>query len=289
VAINAFKPQIWSANLLVALRKRLVYAGPGVVNRDYEGDIQQAGDTVRITSISDPTVAPYTPTSTVITPEKLTDAQRTLVVDQSDYFAFLVDDVDARQAAGAVIPEATRRAAYKIADRIDQYIAGLYTGVVSANQVSTVTIDTTSPTSWQTEADKAYGVLVDLKVALDEANIPTEGRYVIIPPWLHGVLLRDDRFVRVDASGTSEGLRNGMVGRATGFDILVSNNVPVPTSNNYVVQAGVDTAITYAEQINSVEAYRPESSFSDAVKGLVLYGAKLIRPDHLATCTVVLS
>ena len=287
MSIRRFVPEIWSARLLVALRKKLVYAGPGIVNRDYEGEISEAGDTVRITSISDPTVATYVPNVTTITPEELTDAQRTLVIDQVKYFAFKVDDVDARQAKGDVIPEAMSRAAYKLADVVDQYVAGMYTGIPSANVASAITIDTSNPTSWATESAKAYNdVLVPLKVKLDEANVPTEGRYCVVPPVVHGVLLRDDRFIRMDAAGTGEGLRNGMVGRAAGFDVLVSNNVPTTSAGVYVVTAGIDTAISFAEQINKTEAYRPEGGFSDAVKGLALYGGKLVRPEALASCTV---
>lgn len=287
MAITRFRPEIWSAMLLVALRKALVYAAPGVVNRDYEGEIQEAGDTVRITSISDPTVAPYTPNSTVITPEELTDAQRTLVVDQADYFAFYVDDVDARQAKGNVLTEAMQRAAYKQRDRIDQYVAAFYTSVPAANQVGDVTVDLSSPTSWTTEAAKAYNeVLVPLAVKLDEANVPTEGRYCIVPPWFHGVLRRDVNFINADKSGSTETLRNGLVGRAAGFDIRVSNNTPSPEASHNVITAGTDMAISYAEQINKTEAYRPESKFADAVKGLVLYGAKPIRPEALARCIV---
>ncbi|WP_128977278.1 P22 phage major capsid protein family protein [Streptomyces roseicoloratus] len=290
MAITRFRPEIWSARLLVAWRKSLVYAGPGIVNRNYEGEISEAGDIVRITSISRPTIGDYVPNSTVITPEELTDAQRTLVVDQCKYFAFKVDDVDARQAKGDVMPQAMSEAAYGLADVVDQYVAGLYTGVQAANVVSSVTIDTTNPTSWDAEAAKAYNdILIPLKVKLDEANVPKQGRYCVLPPWLEGVMLRDPRFVKVNESGTEQGLRNGMVARAAGFDILTSNNVPVPTSNNYIITAGVNSAISFAEQINKTEAYRPESSFSDAVKGLALYGAKLIRPDSLAYATAVLS
>lgn len=274
MAITRFRPEIWSAELLVALRKRLVYAGPGVVNRDYEGEIAQAGDTVRITSISDPTIGTYTPNVTVIAPEELTDAQRTLTIDQSKYFAFFVDDVDARQAKGNVMPEAMRRAAYKLADQADQYVAALYTGAQSANALGTVSV---------TSASIAETQLVALKVKLDEANVPTEGRYVTVPPWFHGLLLLSDHFVRLDASGTTETLRNGTVGRAFGFDVLVTNNAPLVTGDDYAVMAGVDSAISFAEQINKVEAYRPEAKFADAVKGLYLYGAKLIRPDSIAT------
>jgi hypothetical protein len=279
MAITRFRPEIWSAALLVALRKALVYAGPGIVNRDYEGDIQDAGDTVRITSISDPTIGTYVPNVTQIVPEELTDAQRTLVVDQAKYFAFKVDDVDKRQAKGNVMPEAMRRAAYKLADTVDQYVAALYTSVVSANNLGTVSVPTGTPTAFYDS------ILVPLGVKLDEANVPTEGRYVVIPPWLHGRAQRDDRFVRVDASGSGETLRNGIVGRAAGFDILKSNNTPTPSGGQNIVQAGVSLAISFAEQINKTEAYRPEAGFGDAVKGLTLYGAKLVRPDCIAIAT----
>src|SRR5665811_2580045 len=94
MAITNFIPEIWSAQLLTSLKKSLVFAGPGVVNSNYEGEIQQSGDTVRIVSISRPTVATYTKNSTTITPETLTDAQRSLLIDQSKYFAFEVDDID---------------------------------------------------------------------------------------------------------------------------------------------------------------------------------------------------
>lgn len=279
MAINNFKPQIWSARLLVAWRKALVYGGPMVVNRDYEGDIAEAGDVVKITSISDPTISDYVPNSTTITPEELTDAQRNLVIDQSKYWAFKVDDIDKRQAKGNVMPEAMSRAAYKLRDVADQYIAGLYTGVAAANNLGTISVVAGTPT------DAYDDVLVPLKVTLDEADVPTEGRYCVVPPWFTGRLLRDDRFISAEKAGTTEGLRNGFVGRAAGFEIMQSNNTPNPTGDDNVVQAGVKEAISFAEQINKTEAYRPESSFSDAVKGLALYGAKLIRPDGIAIAT----
>ncbi|MDX2552604.1 P22 phage major capsid protein family protein [Streptomyces scabiei] len=279
MSIANFKPQIWSARLLVAWRKSLVYGGPMVVNRDYEGDIAESGDVVKITSISDPTISDYVPNSTVITPEELTDAQRNLVIDQSKYWAFKVDDVDKRQAKGNVMPEAMSRAAYRLRDVADQYIAGLYTGVASGNNLGTISVVAATPT------DAYDDVLIPLKVTLDDGDCPTEGRYCVVPPWFTGRLLRDDRFVRADASGSTDALRNGFVGRAAGFNIVQSNNTPNPTGDDNVVQAGVNSAISFAEQINKTEAYRPESSFSDAVKGLALYGAKLVRPDGIAIAT----
>ncbi|MCU0261433.1 MAG: hypothetical protein MUE78_10470 [Ilumatobacteraceae bacterium] len=276
MAITQFIPEVWAAQLLSSLKKSLVYAGPSVVNRDYEGDITGQGDTVRIVSISRPTVASYTKDSTTITPETLTDAQRSLLIDQAKYFAFEVDDIDMRQArnGGALLAEAADEAAYALADTAGQYVASLYTGASAGNQIGTVSVTT---------AALAYTQLRRLKVKLDEANVPQSGRWVVVPPWYHGLLLEDDKFVRVDASGTSEGLRNGVVGRALGFDVLVSNNAPLVTGDDYAVMAGYPGAISFAEQINKVEAYRPESAFSDAVKGLHLYGAKLVRPTGIAT------
>ncbi|MET8824785.1 P22 coat protein - protein 5 domain protein [Streptomyces sp. NPDC004610] len=279
MSINNFKPLIWSAQLLVAWRTALVYGGPQVVNRDYEGEIAESGDVVKITSISDPTISDYVPNSTVITPEELTDAQRNLVIDQSKYWAFKVDDVDKRQAKGNVVPEAMSRAAYRLRDVTDRYLAGLYTGVVAGNNLGTIAVPANTPTA-------AYdSILVPLGVALDEADVPTEGRYCVVPPWFYGRLQRDDRFIDASKSGTTEALRNGFVGRAANFNIMKSNNTPNPTGDDNVIQAGVNAAISFAEQINKTEAYRPESSFSDAVKGLALYGAKLIRPDGIAIAT----
>lgn len=285
MSIARFRPEIWSANLLVALRKALVYGSPFVVNKDYEGDISEYGDTVRITSISRPAIGTYVPNQTVIAFPELTDAQRTLTIDQAKYWSFAVDDVDARQARGNVLPQAADEAAYSLADTIDQYIAAMYTGVQSANQLGSIAVNSaTTPT------DAYDKVLVPLKVRLDLANVPTQGRYIVMRPELHACLLRDARFVANPASdATLDGLVNGMVGRAAGFNISVSNNAPNTSGSEYVTQAGVNSAISFAEQINKTEALRPQSSFSDALKGLALYGAKLTRPDSLATALVTVS
>ena len=276
MAITNFIPEVWSATLLSSLKKSLVFAGPQTVNRNYEGEISQMGDTVHIVSISRPTVAAYVKNVTNIVPETLTDADRTLLIDQCNYFAFEVDDVDMRQSrsGGALMTEAAQEAAYGIADIVDLYVAGLYTGADAANKISTTAITTPA---------LAVTGLVNLKVKLDNANVPQQGRYVILPPWYLGLLLQSDTFVRVDASGTSDALRNGHVGRAFGFDVFMSNNVTVVTGDDYLVSAGYTGAITFATQINKVEAYRPESAFSDALKGLSLFGAKLVRPSGIAT------
>jgi hypothetical protein len=269
-----FKPEVWAAQALVSLRKRLVYAGPTVVNHDYEGEIKKKGDTVHIKMLGDATVFTYNSGDT-ITYEDLPDAEMTLKVDQADAFAFKVDDIEKAQA-GDEMAGRIKGSAFKMAEKVDTYVANLYTQVQSANVLPAAAI---------TDGAAAYDGLVDLKVRLDECDVPAEGRYVIVPSWYHGQLLHEDKFVRVDASGTSEGLRNGIVGRAAGFDILMSNAVPVITGDDYAVMAGVADAISFADQVSEVESFRLQSTFASAVRGLHLYGAKVIRPDALAVLT----
>lgn len=275
MSILRFRPEIWSAVLLKAKERKLVFGQPGVVNRDYEGEISQMGDVVHISSIGDPTISTYTAGGT-LTYEDLQDAGQTMPIDQAQNYAFKVDDIDKRQARGNVMGEAMRRSAYLLAKTVDTYIAGLYTGVVTANAITTTAI---------TSGDLAYTGLVNLRTKLSEADVPDEGRYAIVPAWYYGLLLQNDKFVRADASGTTAGLRNGQVGRAAGFDIFESNACVNVTGDDYIVQAGVPEAISMADQITETEALRLQTTFADAVRGLHVWGAKLTRPDFIATLT----
>ena len=276
MAMATFKPEIWAAETLDAVQKSLVFGSPLVVNRDYEGDIAEAGDTVHINQIGDPTITTYS-SGTTLTYEDLVTADQTLTIDQSKSFAFKVDDIDKRQAKGDGMAKTMGRAGYKLRDVVDQYVEALFAS--TSNALGTIQVDT---------AAKAYdNVLLPLSVALDEANIPTEGRYCVVPPWFHGRLLGDDRFVRADASGHTPGANgvqgNGMVGQAAGFNILKSNNCSLVTGDDYRISAGVTDAVTLATQITEVEGLRLHTTFADAIRGLLLYGAKMIRPEMTAT------
>ncbi len=275
-----FIPTVWAARLLSALEKSLVYAQAGIVNRDYEGEIQAQGDTVKIGSISDPSIGTYTKDSD-ITIESLTDAEMTLKVDQQKYFAFEVDDLDRAQQNVNTMDEAMTRAAYKLRDVADQFVAASYSLVPSGNLVGS----DGSPVA-ALAANAAYEHLVNLGIKLDEANVPTEGRFVVVPPFFHGALLKDDRFVKTGGAMAEQILRNGMVGEAAGFNVLKSNNVPIASSTKYKVIAGHAMAYSYAEQISKVESFRMEKRFADGVKGLHVYGGKLIRPYAWAVGTV---
>lgn len=287
MAVEHFIPEVWSARLLTALETSLVYGGPGVVNREYEGEISNAGDTVRITSISDPEITDYVAGTTVINPAPLTTAQRSLTITESKMFAFEVDDIDKRQALGGIMDEGMKRAAYKMRDVADSFLAAKFaTGAQSANVLAATTILANDPTTPAIGTSvSAYEGLVRLAQVLDEADIPDEGRFAIIPAWYHTLLLLDKRFTDASQRGEASAAINGKVGTVSNMSIARSNKVPILTGDDYAVVAGTSAAVSYAEQINKTEAYRPESSFSDAVKGLHVYGAKVVRPDHIAVLT----
>lgn len=278
MALTNFIPQVWSAQLLISLKKSLVYGQGGVVNRDYEGEIRAYGDTVKINSIGAVTVGDYARNTNLSDPETLTDATRTLVIDRSKFFNFQIDDLDKAQQNPKVMQQAMVEAAYALRNAADSYVAGLYTGVQAGN-----TIGSDGSPKVPTKAD-AYEYLVDLGTVLDENNVPEQGRWVIVPPWYHGLMLKDDRFIHSTAQGDAV-IQNGVIGQAAGFTVLTSNNVPNTTGTKYKIMAGYSGAISYAEQINEVEGYRPEKRFADAVKGLHLYGAKLVRPEGIAVLT----
>ena len=351
MAITKFIPEVWSATLLSVLQKSLVYAGAPCVNRNYEGDISAYGDTVHIVSIADPTIGDYTK-DTDLSVEVLTDSEQLLVIDQAKSFAFEIDDIDARQArsGGALMTEAAQRAGFGLRDKADQYVAGLM-WAAAGNDLGHIDGST---------ATNVYDKLVvPASVALDENNVPTEGRFLVVTPAAYGQLQLDSRFIKQNESGTNA-LHNGVVGEAGGFTILKSNNAPatdrsitssitvattaktltsttavfhqsdvgstvagtnitdgskiasvsadgktatmdtagataaaqtdtVLSAGSKLAIAGSAIATSYAEQINKVEAFRPEKRFADALKGLHLYGGKVVRPEALVIASVATS
>jgi hypothetical protein len=280
MSLDNFIPEIWSAELLRAYERALVYGAPGVVNRDYEGDISAAGDTVRINSIGDPTIGDYTKNTDMAAVETLTDAQATLLIDQQKYFNFQVDDIDTAQQKPKVMAAAMERAGFGLRSAVDTYIASLYTDAAGAIGSTGSPKTVTSPATALNEL--AYTYLVDLGVILDEADVPSDGRFAIVPSWYHGLLLKDDRFVASGVQSAASALANGKVGEAAGFSIMKSNNVPNTAATKYRIVAGHPSAWSFAAQITSLEAYRPERRFASAIKGLLVFGAKVVKPAGLA-------
>lgn len=272
-----FIPTVWAARLLVALEGALVYGQSIVCNRDYEGEIRQAGNTVKIASIGDVAVDDYTKDEDIGDPQSLTDTEQNLLIDQAKYFNFYVDSVDRAQQNVNVLDEAMRRSAWKLRDVADTFLAGVMEAAVLEGNTIGTTMDPIVPTK-----DDAYEYLVDLSVLLDEANAPIDSRFVVVPAWFHGLLLKDDRFIKAGTRRSDTTLRNGEVGEAAGFAILKSNNVPNTEGAKYKILAGHSLGTAYVEQVVDVQTYKPEKRFGDGVKGLHVYGSKVVRPACLA-------
>ncbi|MGG1644262.1 P22 coat protein - protein 5 domain protein [Paenibacillus sp. NRS-1782] len=272
MTVQHFIPTIWSARLNESLKKNLVYGN--VVNTDYEGEIKGQGSTVKINSIGAVMIGNYDKVAGIGNPQELDATQKTLVIDQAKYFNFQVDDVDAAQANVNLLDGGIVEASYGLANVVDQYLAGFYTEVKAENTMGN---DTTPviPTK-----DTAYDLLIDLGVLLDENNVPESERFVVVPAWYYGLLLKDARFTK-----DPNIIRTGYVGDIDGMTVYKSNNVPNTTGAKYKIIAGHKSAISFAGQVDSVEAFRPEKQFSDAVKGLQVFGAKCIKPEALAVLT----
>jgi N4-gp56 family major capsid protein len=295
MAITNFIPELWEANVQVPFEKYLVFGQPAIANRDYEGDIKQQGDTVHVTQIGSPTVRAYDKTADIET-EDLTDTDNTLVINQGDYFSFRVNDIDKVQAAGDFQSPASEQAGIKLRDNVDRYIAGLfYNGALAANKLGRVTVLDAEPEYVTTGQISAYQVLVRLREKLDLQSVPTEGRYAVVPPEFVSALLLDKRYTDLSGSGSTVPLLNGQVGRSSGFDILVSNNIRTVaesggtgtgSTTDKVVVAGVPSATSFANQLTEVEALREQKRFADQVRGLNIYGAKIFRPEGIATAAV---
>ena len=277
MAFTNFIPEVWSARLLEHLDKVHVYAG--LMNRDYEGDIRAYGDTVHINQVGDITISDYTG-SDISDPQELDSTMLDLVIDKAKYFNFQIKDVNNAQSNPKLVDAAMQRASYGMNDVIDQYLASLLLAGVDEGNVLYGDTDAVTPTS-----ANAYDYLVDLGVVLNEANVPIMGRWVVVPPWFHGLLLKDPRFVGNGTGYSQAVLQGGLVGEAAGFQIHLSNNVPNTSGSKYKVIAGTNAAGAFAEQLVELEAYRLEKNFSDAVKGLHVYGAKVIQPKALAVMT----
>lgn len=285
MAVTNFVPDIWSARILTNLSKTAVVNG--VCNRDYEGDTT-VGDEVKITNIVDPTITAYTGAD--MTPEDIDDATRSLLLNQKQSFNFYLDDVEAAQSVngGAILREAIDRASYGLSNVMDAYALDVMWSNANASNPDHVLSEVTLTT-----AAAAYNHLVDLAVYLDEANIPQEERFSVVPPAFYALLLKDDRFVGAgDAAGAAT-RSNGLVGEAAGLAIYRSNNLPTAatgtSSTNKGVIVGSRIATTLAEQVRKVEAYRVEKKFADGVKGLHVYGVKVTRPTGLVASDVAIS
>lgn len=304
MSLNNFIPEVWSTQILEALPAQLVFAG--LCNGDYTGEISAMGDTVRISGIGDITVSSYAKDTTIGTPQVLTDAQTALTISQAKFFNFAVDDVDKMQGNPAVMQAAMKWAAYSLAKQADLFVAGLYTDIPAANSIGSSGAPTTVARATNTNIGAGttlYDYIVVLGQLLTQNNVPNDGgRFVTMPAWGKTLLTQDYRFTAFNTPSADATIRTGSldsqmpgappaggyIGTIENMQIYESNNCGHlggtlgTTGSQDVFIAGHRMAWTFAANVKETEAYRPPDKFSDAVKGLYLYGAKVTRPYALA-------
>lgn len=280
MALKESIPIRYAAEFLTQLRKSLV--AQMVADTRYQGTIANAGDRVKILEVGPITVRSYTRNSTTdITVQTLDDAAQYLNIDQADYFAFGVDDVDAAQALPGYMNEAMANAAYAQAQSADEYVLGLYAQAgVSISTTTTV------------YNKNVLNVLGEIGAKLDNQGIMPGARFAIVPPGFAWKLVKALQLHQMpNESVFMQG--QGYITTVNGFRIYMSHNLSGFTdgSTDETIQAlfGSRGSIAFAGQVSSIERYRPEGEFKDAVKGLYVYGAKVVRPNQLAVVPMSLA
>jgi hypothetical protein len=271
---ETFIPTIWSKYILDQLDKFLV--AEQMTNRDWEGDIKQAGDRVKIWTPGDITLKTYTPDTDHAAPDTTTGTDQTLVIDQIKYFNFQIDKVKQAQIPIPMLTKYMERAIYAMKDAIDQYVLGLYVNVDAANKQT--------PTAALT-ASNVYTEFAALFRKMTDAKVPTQGRKITVSPRVIEVI--STYFAARNTPFGDNVSINGYAGKFAGFDVYESHNAPVTaeniggTASTEVVHnclAGVPQGITLGKQIaeGTLEVFGPELRFAQACKGLLVYGAKML-------------
>lgn len=272
----AFIPEIWSAKLNNMLEKECVMLQ--CVNRNYEGEIQNQGDKVRI--ITPATVGISTLGTEAIAYDELTPSSMDLVIDQKKFFAFKINDVAKTQANTDIMEAHLTSAKNAIEEVQDAFLLSMHTNVDSANIVGS------DETPIKLAKDTIYEQFVNLARKLKDSNAVKTGKrpWVVINPLVESYLLQSTEFIGAN-NVADETLREGAIGRIAGMDVLVSTNL-TDIDNKYYILAGTNDAITFASQLAKIESLRDKDSFSDLVRGLYLYGAKTVQPKALAKMVV---
>ena len=270
MAIKNFVPAVWSENLLQSLNQQ--YIGVAHCSREYEGDIREKGNVVKICGLANVSVSDYLKDTNMSAPEALSDSVQELVINQAKYFNFQIDDVDRTQSNPALMSLALKKAASALAKEADRYIFGL-----ADNSGFKVTRNVSN-------GNQIIDAILHVRTLLMERNVVDPDDIVIeVSPAIATMILK----AKLTLAGDNyEALEKGCIGNLFGCKIYVSNNITQVEDEEYITHKCVvrtKRAIAFAEQLSEIEAYRPELRFADAVKGLHLYGAKIVYINEIAS------
>jgi len=293
-----FIPEIWSGKLQVKFYQTTVLAE--ITNNDWEGEIKDQGDKVEIRTVPTITINNYTKGQTLSSQVPTNDVIE-LNIDKGKYFQVVVDDVDDVQSDLKLMDIFTNDASQQMKIAIDtDVLAGLVAGAATKNKGATagqISGDinlgnqaAATPASVQVTKSNVIDKIIDMGQCLDEQNAPEDGRWMLIPAWMGSLIKTSDL---KDASITGDSvtpLRNGRLGMIDRFTLYVSNLLPTTTGatdgsatglKGYSVFAGTRDAITFASQITKMESLRSQSTFGNIVRGLNVYGYKVIKSEAL--------
>jgi hypothetical protein len=284
-----FIPEVWSAKLIENFYDASVLAA--ISNTDYEGEIKSMGDTVNIRTTPDITIRPYSKgmNLTVDRPDK---AKIQLLIDQGDYFSAIEDDVDKVQSDINLMDMWSKDASEKMKLAIDSKIlTSMLTDIAATNRGATagrisgnINLGVTG-TALQLTKSNVLEFFVDLGTVLDEANAPESGRYAVIPAWVAGMIKKSDLKDASISGDSMSVIRNGRLGMLDRFTLYTSHNLNkvVDTGANcFSIIAGHKMGLTFASQMTEMESLRAESTFGNIIRGLQVYGSKVVKPEALA-------
>ncbi len=265
MAISNFIPTLWSETLYSELKNN--YVAVRLSNRDFEGEIRGEGDRVKIVGVGPVTVFDYQKNSDMPAPEVLTDSERTLIIDQAKGFNFCIDSIDLAQSKKTLMQAAMKEASDALADVADSFIYSLRDDSVREITDSAVT------------SESILSAISDARRMLMEAGVPNSAKISLeVSPAIEQKLVLAKILRSTD---NEKDLSRGYIGTLMGFDIYVTNNIPENEDGTFRCIARTSRAISFAEQISAVKAYEPELRHGDAVKGLHLYGAKIVYPKEM--------
>ena len=268
MSVANFIQTVWSKKIQDALELKCKLVDNCL--RDYEGDCKYAR-TVKILGVGEPTIAKYDG-SKDITIEDMKDAGQELTIDQQNYFAFYVDDVDKAQSVKGLPEEYQRKAVHGLAVARDTYVANLIKGASNSTTATNLTQDAVK---------QAIDAAI---VSLRERNFDEEG-VIEITPAVYNVF---KNCLITLSTNNPELIAKGVVGKYDDFDVIMSNNMAKDSSHAYCDIRG-KKAIAFAGQINEVEALRAEKRFKDIIRGLDTFGAKVIDNARIQVIKVPLT
>jgi len=290
-----FLPSIYSKKVLNFFRKSSVVEA--ITNTDYSGEITAYGDSVKIIKEPVISVSDYTRGSDT-TATKLTDQETSLVVDSAKAFKFIVDDIETKMSHVNFKEVASSAAAYALNDSYDAaVIATMFAGLSASSPNHVLGADSATDLGagvfdGSGAADLGSGgsetdpldLMARMARLLDEQNVPEEGRWFVASPDFYEVLGQSSsKLLSVDFNAGQGSIRNGLVssGKLRGFDMYKSNNIAATSNAAGKCLAGHISSTATAQTIISTEVLRDPSSFGDIVRGLHVYGAKVLRDEAI--------